>query len=229
MTNLTSKYAIRMAATAAVASILAGLAMAASVITEPGDLDVRGHGPESDALINHYALENSVSFQIRFIRGVCSNNSNVCIGGTDDGLPCTSTPECASGPLNFVSGETEMFDEDGNSLGVFPFNDVEFEKGAALQNVGICAADSTVTCRDPGGNDEDSCGAGDPTCDTRPSPGYVPDHANYAATSWSCARPSRSIGSRRGRPTSTRWNPRTSSVSSFATARHTSTSPTTAE
>ena len=96
-------------------------AMAASVITEPGDLEVRGHGPEPDALMNHYALENSTPFQIRIIRGVCSSSSNLCIGGADDGMVCAVTTDCASGPLTFISGETEYYDVDGNSVaGPFP-------------------------------------------------------------------------------------------------------------
>ncbi|MEJ8568057.1 M23 family metallopeptidase [Elongatibacter sediminis] len=159
---------------------LCGPAGAGSVITEPGDLEVRGHGPEPDALMNHYALENSTPFQIRIIRGVCSSNTNTCVGGGDDGAACAVTTDCASGPLNFLSGEVEMYDADGNSVaGPFPFSDTDFEDGTSLGGLGICAADSTVSCSDPGGSDEDSCGNVDPTCDARPSPGYVPDHANF--------------------------------------------------
>lgn len=156
-----------------------GKGFAASTITEPGDLEVRGHGPEPDALINHYALENSTPFQIRIIRGVCSSSSNTCVGGADDGMACTETADCASGPLNFVYGETEYYDEDGNSVaGPFPFTDTDFEEGASLQNVGICNADPTIACSEPGGDDEDNCGNATPQCDARPSPGYVPDHVN---------------------------------------------------
>ena len=50
---------------------------AATTITAPGDLDVRGHGPEPDALMNHYALENSTPFQLLIFRGFCSGNSTV--------------------------------------------------------------------------------------------------------------------------------------------------------
>lgn len=150
-----------------------------SIITEPGDLEVRGHGPEPDALINHYALENSTPFQIRIIRGVCSNNTNLCVGGADDGMACAQNSDCASGPLNFVYGETEYYDEDGNSIaGPFPFLDTDFEEASDLGSVGICNADSTLSCSDPGGSDEDACGAMNSACDARPSPGYVPDHAN---------------------------------------------------
>ena len=154
-------------------------AMAASTITEPGDLEVRGHGPEPDALINHYALENSTPFQIRIIRGVCSSSTNLCVGGADHGDACAATTDCASGPLNFVSGETEYYDAEGNSIaGPFPFTDLDFEEASDLGNVGICNADATIACSDPGGDDEDNCGMGDPACNARPSPGYLPDHAN---------------------------------------------------
>lgn len=163
----------------ALLTLLSGSVMAASIITEPGDLEVRGHGPEPDALINHYALENSTPFQIRIIRGVCSNSTNLCVGGADDGMACAADTDCASGPLNFVSGETEYYDADGNSIaGPFPFNDTEFEEASDLGDVGICNADPTIACSGPGGDDENNCGAMNAACDARPSPGYVPDHAN---------------------------------------------------
>ncbi len=178
MTTLNARNAIRILAAIAIASAVAGLVMATTVITEPGDLDVVGHGPEPDALMNHYALENSVSFQVGFRRGVCSS-SNVCIGGGDDGAACNTSLDCSSGPLNFISGETEIFDENGTSIDVMQITDVEFQDGTGLQNIGLCKVDATIACRGPGKDDETRCGTTDPTCEARPSVGYVPDHANY--------------------------------------------------
>ena len=78
--------------------------------------------------MNHYALENSDPFQIRFIRGVCSSSSGLCVGGAGDGTTmCVETTDCPTGPLNFVSGETKIYDEDGNFIKTYPFTDVEFE------------------------------------------------------------------------------------------------------
>ena len=85
MTRLSFKQAIQTLAATSIAFALAGLAMADSTITEPGDLEVRGHAPEPDALMNHYALKNSDPFQVLFIRGVCSSK-NFCIGGAGDGM-----------------------------------------------------------------------------------------------------------------------------------------------
>ena len=179
MFNHTSMLLFRSIFFAMTLSLFTMTAMAASTITEPGDLEVRGHGPEPDALMNHYSLENSTPFQIRIIRGVCSTSTNLCVGGADDGMACAVTTDCASGPLNFISGETEYYDADGNTIaGPFNFDDLDFEKASNLGNVGICNADPTIACTGPGDDDEDSCGGGNPACDARPSPGYLPDHAN---------------------------------------------------
>src|SRR5262245_55359028 len=96
------------------ASVIATRAAAQPPITAPGDLDVRGHRPEPAALMNHYALENSTPFQLQILRGVCSG-SNLCLGGADDGAACATNADCDGGPLHFSSGETEMFDADGNT------------------------------------------------------------------------------------------------------------------
>ena len=89
------------------------------------------------------------------------------------------TRTATRGPLTFLSGETEWFDADGNTVaGPIAFTAADFDAGASLNNVGICNADSTVQCTGPGDDDEDSCGPVDPACNARPSAGYVPDHAN---------------------------------------------------
>ena len=76
--------------------MLAAPAMAETTITAPGDLEVRGHGPEPDALMNHYALENSTPFQLQILRGFCSG-SNTCLGGADDGDFCATNADCDVG------------------------------------------------------------------------------------------------------------------------------------
>jgi len=154
----------------------------ASVITQPAasDLVVLGHGPEDKALIEHYPQQNSVSWQFRFRRGSCRGNPGTCRGGGDDGAACNSDADCASGPLTFTGGEVEMFDEDGNSLGVQAFVAADFDLATDLDDVGICKGDNTIACSEPGGDDNAACGGtGDDTCDPRPFAGYVPDHANY--------------------------------------------------
>jgi len=159
--------------------LFTAITVADSTITAPAELDVRGHGPEPDALINHYALENSTPFQIRIISGVCSSNSNTCVGGMDDGEACEVHTDCASTALTFTSGKTEYFDADGNSIaGPYDFTEAEFEKAASLQDVGICNVDSTIACGEPGGDDEDACGDVDSVCNVRPSAGYIPHNAN---------------------------------------------------
>jgi hypothetical protein len=155
-------------------SIVTTTGWAETVITAPGDFVVTGHGPEPDELMNHYALENSTPFQFRIATGVCSGSTNLCVGGADDGDACATNADCTSGPLNFLSGQTEMFDADGNSIaGPFPFTDVDFEAGASLQNIGICNVDPTTTCSDPGGKTKTP--AGRAARFATPLPGYVPD------------------------------------------------------
>ncbi len=152
------------------------LGQRSTLITAPSDLVVDGHGPEADALIEHYPLENGIAFHFRFMRGVCSDNA--CIGGADDGDFCSTNDDCTAGALTFSSGETELFDENGASLGTTPFDAAAFDKATDLDAVGLCNADPTTTCTKPGKDDVASCGGGDPACNARPA-GFVPDHANY--------------------------------------------------
>ena len=117
--------------------MLAVAGTAETTLTVPGDLEVREHRPEPDALMNHYALKNRRPSSSRSFAVSAPAATNASVAPTMRDF-CANNAACDSGPLTFLSGETEWLDADGNSIaGPEAFTAADFDGDASLNNVGI--------------------------------------------------------------------------------------------